>query len=123
MLTAFTTLNPDEPLATAVELMQHEGRHEFPVTSDGHLVGLLTRPRLLHAIAEGRPHALVADAMDHAVQAVDPGDMLETALPMFEAGLSSIVPVVRDGRLIGLLTAEGIAEFLAIQAARARAAA
>lgn len=123
MLTAFTTLNPDEPLATAVELMQHEGRHEFPVTRDGHLVGLLTRPRLLHAIEKGRPQARVADAMDDAVHAVDPGDMLDTALPLFDAGRSSIVPVVRDGRLIGLLTAEAIAEFLAIQAARARAGA
>lgn len=123
MLTAFTTLNPDEQLSTAVDLMQHEGRRAFPVTSDGQLVGLLTRRRMLQALAEGRPHARVADAMEHTSQAVEPGAMLDAALPMFEAGLSSTVPVIREGRLVGLLTADAIAEFLAIQAALARRAA
>jgi len=123
MLTAFTTLKPDEPLSAAAELMQHEGRHAFPVTSDGHLLGLLTRQRLLQALAEAHPHARVADVMEQTVEAVDPSDMLDEALPRLEAGFSSTVPVIREGRLIGLLTAEAIAEFIAIQTALARAAA
>ena len=43
--------------------------------------------------------------------------MLDAALSRLEAGTSLTAPVVQDGRLMGLLTAGAVAEFLAIQAA------
>ena len=121
MLTAFTTLTPDEPLSTAIELVQHGGQREFPVTRDGQLIGILTRQNLLRALTEGGPQSRVGDAMEHDVHVVDARDMLDAALSRLEARPSSTVPVVRDGRLMGLLTADAIAEFLAIQAALSHA--
>jgi Zn-dependent protease/CBS domain-containing protein len=122
MLTGFTTLTPDDPLSTAIECVQHGGQHQFPVTSDGRLVGMLTRPRLLHALTEGGLQSRVAEAMEQAVQVVDARDMLGAVLHRLEASPSSTVPVVDDGRLVGLLTAEAVAEFLAIHAALERGA-
>ena len=122
MLTAFRSLTPDEPLSTAIELVQHGGQHDFPVTRDGRLVGLLTRHDLLHALGEGGPESLVADAMERDLQIVDPREMLETALSRLDARQSSTAAVVQDGRLIGLLSAEAVAEFLNLQAALDHAA-
>jgi Zn-dependent protease/predicted transcriptional regulator len=122
MLTAFRSLTPNEPLSTAIELVQHGGQHDFPVTRDGRLVGLLTRHDLLHALGEGGPESLVADAMERDLQIVDPREMLETALSQLDARQSSTAAVMQDGRLIGLLSAEAVAEFLNLQAALDHAA-
>lgn len=117
MLTAFTTLTPEEPLSTAVELTQRGGQHEFPVMRDGRLVGLLTRHDLLHGLTGGGPQSHVADAMERDLPIVAPQDMLDAALSQLDAHQSSTAPVVQDGRLIGLLTADAVAEFLKLQAA------
>jgi Zn-dependent proteases len=117
MITDFTTLTPDDPLSTVMELVQHGSQHDFPVTRDGHVAGMLTRHDMLRGLAEGGPQSPVADAMERDVQIVDPHDMLDAALGRLDAGHSSTAPVVDDGRLIGLLTAEAVAEFLSIQAA------
>jgi Zn-dependent protease/CBS domain-containing protein len=123
MLTAFTTLTGDDPLSTAIELMQHKGQHAFPVTSGDQLVGMLTREHLLRALIHGDPQSRVADAMDPTVQAVDERDTLDTVIDRLGAHPSAAVPVMDDGRVVGLLTAGAVAEFLAIHAARDRAAA
>ncbi len=123
MITAFTTLAPDDPLSTAMELAQHGAQHDFPVTRDGHVAGMLTRHDLLRRLAEGGPQSRVADAMERDVDIVDPHDMLDVALGRLDARQSSAAPVVQNGRLIGLLTAEAVAEFLSIQAALDHAAA
>ena len=117
MLTAFKTLAPDEPLFNAIELVQHGGQHEFPVTSDGHPIGMLTRDHLLHALSKRGPQSSVGDAMERDIEIVDPRAMLDEVFSRLEARQFSAAPVVHDGRLIGLLTANAVAEFLAIQAA------
>lgn len=122
MLTAFRSLTPDEPLSTAIELVQHGGQHDFPVTQDGHLVGLLTRHDVLQGLREGGPQSQVADAMEHELQIVDPREMLDTALSRLDAHQVSTAAVVQDGRLIGLLTSEAVAEFLGLQRALDHAA-
>jgi Zn-dependent protease len=122
MRTAFRSLAPDDPLSTAIDLVQHGGQHDFPVTQDGHLVGLLARRDLLHGLRAGGPQSRVADAMERDLRIVDPNDMVDTALGDLDARQLSSAAVVQEGRLIGLLTAEAVAEFLNLQAALARAA-
>jgi Zn-dependent protease len=117
MRTAFVTLAPDEPLSTAIELLQHGGQQDFPVTTDGHPVGILTRQNLLRALGDRGPQSRVADAMDRNVEIVGPRDMLDAVFSRLEARQFSTAPVVHHGRLVGLLTANAIAEFLAMRTA------
>jgi hypothetical protein len=60
--------------------------------------------------------------MEQVVQVVDAHEMLDAVLHRLEAP-SQAVPVVRNGQLAGLLTADAVAEFLAIHAALDRRAA
>jgi Zn-dependent protease len=122
MLTAFGSLTAADPLSTAIDVLQHGGQHDFPVMQDGRLVGLLTRHDLLIGVRESGPQSRVADALQRDFLVVDPNEMLDVALSRLDARQLSTAPVVQDGRLIGLLTAEAVAEFLNIQAALARAA-
>ena len=51
------------------------------------------------------------------VPAVDSHDMLERALTILRQSESKSIPVLHDGLLVGILTPENVAEFMAIESA------
>lgn len=86
------------------------------MTQDGRLVGLLTRHDLLAGVRESGPPSRVADAMQRDFLVVDPNEMLDVALGRLDARQLSTAAVAQNGRLIGLLTAEAVGEFLNLHA-------
>lgn len=117
MITEFRTLTPDDRLATAVKLVLHGVQRDFPIMRDGRVVGMLTRRDLLRGLAAGGLESRVGDAMQRDVEIVDSDDLLDAVLGRLEARERSVALVVHGGRLAGVLTTEGVAEFLSFQAA------
>jgi len=117
MLTEFRSLNPDDPLAAAVDLKVTGGQRDFPVVFGDRVLGMLTRDALMRALSQGGMESRVRDAMNRDVEFVDSYDMLETAMALMRTSGSRALPVIHDGRLVGLLTMDHIGEFLMIQSA------
>lgn len=117
MLKDFRTLQPDDPLSSAVEQMLGGWQQDFPVVFGDHVLGVLTREALARALAQGGAAGRVRDAMNRDVASVDSHDMLETALNTMRTTGSRSLPVLHDGRLVGLLTMDHIGEFMMIQSA------
>jgi predicted transcriptional regulator len=80
-------------------------------------VGILTRARLLQALAKQGINSLVSDVMQSEFQPVEPNEMLEAAFRRLQECECRTMPVLRNGRLLGLLTMDNVGEFLSIQAA------
>ena len=59
----------------------------------------------------------VRDAMRRDFQTVDPHTTLHEALALLQECQCKTIPVVHDGRLVGLLTPDNIAELLAVESA------
>ena len=53
--------------------------------------------------------------MERRLEAVEPQDMLSTAFARFEDCNCHILPVVQDGRVVGILTAQKVADLLTMQ--------
>jgi CBS domain-containing protein len=117
MLTDFQTLQPDDPLSSAVNQVLAGGQQDFPVVFGDHVLGVLTREALMRALAQGGMDARVRDAMNREIVMADSHDMLETALAAMRTSGFRALPVLHDGRLVGLLTMDHIGEFMMIQAA------
>ncbi len=117
MITEFRTLRPDDTLDQAVEHIRSGFRQDFPVVEDGRLVGVLTRSDLTAALGRHGPGARVREIMRRDFVTVDPRDMLQTAFARLQDCDCHTLPVVRDGRLMGLVTADNLAEVLMIQEA------
>ena len=122
MITEFRTLRPDDTLDQAVEHIRSGFRQDFPVVEDGRLVGVLTRSDLTAALGRHGPGARVREIMRRDFVTVDPRDMLQTAFARLQDCDCHTLPVVRDGRLMGLVTADNLAEVLMIQEALRRSA-
>jgi len=115
MITDFRTLKPDDPLSRAVEYVLAGFQQDFPVVQDGRLVGVLTRNDLTAELGQYGPNAPVGKIMQRDFITVEPGDMLHNAFARLRECDCHTLPVVQDGRLLGLVTADHLAEVLMIQ--------
>lgn len=120
MLTDFRTLNPDDPLSTAVDHVLAGFQHDFPVVFGERVLGVLTRDDLMRTLSQRGSDVQVRDAMRREFEIVDSHDMLEQALGVLRACKCRSLPVHHDGRLVGMLDMGNVGEFLAIQSALRR---
>lgn len=116
MLTDFRTLSPDDSLRDATRLLIEGSQRDFPVLDEGRVVGVLAHGRLFEVLRERGDRTLVAEAMEREFRTLRPDEPLDGALFQADFG-GTVLPVVRDGRLVGLLTAENIGELLMIRTA------
>jgi Zn-dependent protease len=121
MLTEFRTLNPDDTLQTAIGHTLAGWQQDFPVVFGEHVLGVLTREDVLRTIAQQGSDVHVREAMKREFKAVDSHDMLERALVVLHDCKCRSLPVVHDGRLVGMLTTDNVGEFLMVQSALQRA--
>ncbi len=120
MLTQFQVVAPTDPLARAAQLMITGSQTGFPVvSSEGRLVGVLTRADLFTALTRDGEFAPVERAMQREFVVLEAGEPLESALPRLIEAKAPLAPVVAHGRLVGILTLENASEFIALQRARA----
>lgn len=119
------TIDPAAPLGTAIAVMRSKGIRHLPVVDDaGELVGIITDRDLRHAafapalgehlsvranrrlraVAETLEDLHIRDAMTWNVTTTHPdAPLLHAALVMFERRVGSL-PVVKNGRLVGIVT-------------------
>jgi Zn-dependent protease len=118
MRTDFSALAPVDPLSDAASLALRHAQPDFPVVADHRVVGVLTREELLRALSTRGPAATVADAMSPVVDTVDAVEMVDAALDRLQQRACRMMPVTERGRLVGLLTADAIGEFLRLTLAQ-----
>ncbi|MEZ6242925.1 MAG: site-2 protease family protein [Phycisphaerales bacterium] len=119
MVTGFRTLDAGATLHEAVDTLLAGSQQDFPVVEEGRLVGMLYRQALVRAIAQGGMEHTVREVMDAGVDALSPDAALESAIESLRE--KPAVPVLEDGRLVGLLTSENVGELIMINAAAAHA--
>ena len=117
MRTQFLTLVPRAHIDEAVHALLQTAQGEFPVVDDaGKPVGVLGRADLIRAIKTLGPDASVADAMSSQLPVIGHRATLEQALKLLQDKSAPAVGVTdRDGKLIGLVTNETIAEMMMLK--------
>ena len=90
------------------------GQRSFVVSDAGRLAGLLTLHRIKDVPRVDWPTTIVAEAMIPAAQVkrIGPDAGLWTALSEMDADGVNQLPVMVDGRVLGMLTREGVIGFL-----------
>jgi len=110
-------LSPGDPLSKALEHVYRGCYSDFPVVDDGRLVGILTKTKLLAALHEHGVDAMVADVMDTNLEAVRPDEPVsEVHMKMLQSGVSAM-PVVDEGRVVGMLSLENVGKFFMVSSA------
>jgi Zn-dependent protease/CBS domain-containing protein len=113
-ITDLQVLHPGEPLSHAVDLMLGSYQQDFPVLDDGDgsTIGVLTRSDLVKGLAEGGPQEPVERAMHRDFEVANAGDPLDTVLERLDEEARGPIVVREQGRMLGLLTRQNVAELL-----------
>jgi len=101
------TAEPDELLIRASHKMQSGGFRRLPVVSDGKLVGIITE-RDLREHQGHLEHTKINGVMTEKPVTVTPATTLEKAAEIMLERQFGGLPVVADGRLVGIITASDI---------------
>ncbi len=117
MLTEYHTLSPRDPLSRIAQLILAGSQHDFPVMEDERVVGVVARDDFLSALTQHGQNIAVSAVMRRNPPEVDSYDMVENALTRIQESGFPALPVTHGGRLVGMVTAENIAEYLMIRSA------
>jgi len=118
MMTMFNSLEPNDSLQRAIDLVLATPQQDFPVVEDGIVVGILPSRELIVALQTQGEETLVGKVMRRDFLSVDANDMLDAALTRVQASECCLTaPVMQQDKMVGLLTAENVREFLLIASA------
>lgn len=120
MLTDFRVLPEDAVLRDAVDHLLAGTQQDFPVVGfHGQMQGLLSRTRLIGALAEHGLQHPVRAVMERCEESVEPQMPLSLAMERLQKSACPAVPVLDPltGDLVGLLSGENVGEVLMVRAA------
>ncbi|MFN8339919.1 MAG: CBS domain-containing protein [Saprospiraceae bacterium] len=130
-ISAIMTPNPicigiNDPLAIADKLFKENRIHHLPVIAEGKLVGMISKSDFSffrrgfsadHIDKVGDEVRLnnytSKDIMTVGLAKLDPDDKINVALEVFKENLFHALPVVKDGRIVGIVTTLDIIKNLA----------
>ena len=116
----FSTLTTNNTLQDAAKLILDGSQHDFPVMWGDRVMGILTRANLLAGLSQHGPDQLVTTVMQREFETAEANEMLEAVLTRLATAPARVIPVLQEGELVGLVTAENLGEYLMIQNALQR---
>ncbi len=107
MLTHFSTLSPADTLEDALNLAVHSLQDDFPVVRGGDLVGVINRQTIVEKLRrEGNGY--VQSAMNKAFDIASRSESLASAFRKLTGRGLTLIPVVDQERLVGIVTLQNL---------------
>ncbi len=120
MLTDFATLSPSDTLTDALVRCVHSLQEDFPVVRGPHLVGIVSRQRIVDALRNDG-NGYIQSVMSRAFQVAGPEDTLGTTIRRLSAGHGlSLIPVTESGRVIGIVSVQNLMSSMTLLAEQRR---
>jgi Zn-dependent protease/CBS domain-containing protein len=115
MLTEFATLSPADTLEDALDKAVHSLQDDFPVVRGSDMVGVISKQKILDVLrAEGNGY--VQSVMNRIFEVASRQESLASAFRKLTARNLSIIPVVEDQHLVGIVTLQNLMHSMALLA-------
>ncbi len=115
MLTDFATLSPADTLEDALEKAVHSLQDDFPVIRGADMVGVVSRQKILQTLRrEGNGY--VQAVMNRIFDVAQKTESLSSAFRKLSARNLSIIPIVENQQLVGIVTLQNLMHSMALLA-------
>jgi Zn-dependent protease/CBS domain-containing protein len=115
MLTDFATLSPADTLEDALEKAVHTLQDDFPVVRGSDMVGVVSRQKILEALrSEGNGY--VQAVMNRIFDVAAKQESLASAFHKLSARNLSIIPIVDEQQLVGIVTLQNLMHSMSLLA-------
>lgn len=115
MSTPVKSVSLGTPLSDIIILLAEERISGVPVTDeDGRVLGMISEVDIMSALLKGLPlRSPVDDVMTSPVHTVDEFDLTDEVMELFRKHRIHHLPVVREEKLLGMITPTDVIRFLA----------
>lgn len=118
METRISTISRSATTREAIDILLATSQDEFPVVDDaGRLNGFLARDEIIQALRTSEANAPVAPFMRREATTIGASEAIDPALQKLAEG-AAVGVTDDDGRVVGLLTRQSLAEIMMIREAR-----
>jgi Zn-dependent protease/CBS domain-containing protein len=115
MLTDFATLSPADTLEDALDKAVHSLQDDFPVIRGADMVGVVSRQKILQTLRrEGNGY--VQAVMNRLFDVAQKSESLSSAFRKLSARNLSIIPIVENQQLVGIVTLQNLMHSMALLA-------
>lgn len=115
MLTGFSTLSPADTLEDALQKAVHTLQDDFPVVRGSDMVGIISKQRIVEALRRSG-NGYVQSAMVRVFDIAQRSDSLASAFRKLGSRGLSMIPVVDQERLVGIVTMQNLMHSMALLA-------
>lgn len=117
MVSNFHSITPASTLHDVSLHVVSGFQQDFPVVDGNQVVGILTRRALLQALRKHGQNHPVATVMVKDFQRADIGEALSQVYYRLSDAPCRVLPIMDEGRLVGMIDMENVGEFIALRAA------
>jgi len=114
----FITLSTDTDLAKVLEIIFHSHQEDFPISEGSELVGFITRQDIMAGVHKFGMQGKVAGIMRKEFAKVKDTDLLVKVQDIMQVNGIRALPVVRDGKILGVVTIEDIGRVYSLVSSR-----
>ncbi|MFN5182565.1 MAG: site-2 protease family protein [Bacteroidota bacterium] len=111
----FHSLQSDDKLENAINLLLNVQASDFVVFKNEKVVGTLSRDNIISALSENGKEILIEKAMNQNFKTVNIDFKLNEIYPTILSNGKSIIPVYDNGKFMGIIDGQNIAEFLLLK--------
>jgi tRNA nucleotidyltransferase (CCA-adding enzyme) len=108
------TIKPDQTINEAAEFLSRYQISSLPVANDGPVMGILHRNAVEKAVHHRLDRQTVQEYMNPGVVFVTPDEPIEQVLRITVEGRQRLVPVIDQGKLVGVISRSDLLEHLKI---------
>jgi Zn-dependent protease/predicted transcriptional regulator len=115
MLTDFVTLSSADTLEAALSKAVHSLQDDFPVIRGTDMVGVISRKRILQVL-QSEGNGYVQAFMNRVYEVAQKGESLASAFRKLTSRGLTIIPVVDNQRLVGIVTLQNLMHSMSLLA-------
>ncbi len=117
LITEFITLSPENNLGNAAEKLLHHQANGFVVAESGKLKGIITKDDIINNLNKKGHETPVSNIMSAGLEPVSPQTSLQKVFKMIQERKYSIVPVVENDQIKGMLDLDHLNKFVLVKSA------
>lgn len=119
-ITAYKSIDSQEKVKTAVNLLLNSENRNFLITENNQPVGTLNRDEIIIALSDNGDQELIRNVMNTNLVYLDSDILLENIFNLISKNKSQIMLVTQNGNLIGTIDTENLLEFLLVIEAKSK---
>lgn len=116
----YLSVDPDTKLSKVLEMIFHSRQENFAVLQNGGLAGIVTRAGIVSAIHQFGLEKPVNEIMVREFPTASASDSLTKIYGLMDASGIRAIPIMEQGKLLGLITMEDLGKIYALISAQER---